>query len=131
MAGQHGGYREPTNPAPVSGPGALSQRTDGPLRGPVPGASAPAQGAATAPTGPDPSQVIPFGAPSMRPDEPITAGLPIGPGPGPALPPPGQMNEATAERLRSYLPVLIFMASQPEADPATKQYVRQLRAELG
>ena len=24
-----GGYRKPTNPAPVSGPGALSQRTDG------------------------------------------------------------------------------------------------------
>ena len=25
----HGGYRRPTNPAPVSGPGALSRRTDG------------------------------------------------------------------------------------------------------
>jgi hypothetical protein len=24
-----GGYRQPNNPAPVSGPGALSQRTDG------------------------------------------------------------------------------------------------------
>jgi len=30
-----GGYREPSNPAPVSGPGALSQRTDG---GPTQGA---------------------------------------------------------------------------------------------
>jgi len=29
MADQRGGYRKPTNPAPVSGPGALSQRTDG------------------------------------------------------------------------------------------------------
>ena len=26
---EQGGYRKPTNPAPVSGPGALSQRTDG------------------------------------------------------------------------------------------------------
>ena len=26
---EQGGYREPNNPAPVSGPGALSQRTDG------------------------------------------------------------------------------------------------------
>jgi hypothetical protein len=26
---QQGGYRKPTNPAPVSGPGSLSQRTDG------------------------------------------------------------------------------------------------------
>jgi hypothetical protein len=29
MANGHGGYRQPMNPAPVSGPGALSQRTDG------------------------------------------------------------------------------------------------------
>ena len=29
MANGHGGYRRPTNPAPVSGPGALSRRTDG------------------------------------------------------------------------------------------------------
>jgi hypothetical protein len=26
---EHGGYRRPTNPAPVSGPGAHSRRTDG------------------------------------------------------------------------------------------------------
>jgi hypothetical protein len=29
MADQRGGYRRPNNPAQVSGPGALSQRTDG------------------------------------------------------------------------------------------------------
>lgn len=29
MASGHGGPRQPANPAPVSGPGALSQRTDG------------------------------------------------------------------------------------------------------
>lgn len=29
MANGHGGYRKPTNPAPVSGPGAHSARTDG------------------------------------------------------------------------------------------------------
>ena len=33
---QQGGYRKPSNPAPVSGPGALSQRTDG---GPTQGAT--------------------------------------------------------------------------------------------
>ena len=33
---QQGGYRKPNNPAPVSGPGALSQRTDG---GPTQGAT--------------------------------------------------------------------------------------------
>ena len=29
MADNRGGYQQPTNPAPVSGPGSLSQRTDG------------------------------------------------------------------------------------------------------
>jgi hypothetical protein len=29
MANGHGGPRTPANPAPVSGPGALSKRTDG------------------------------------------------------------------------------------------------------
>ena len=33
---ERGGYRTPSNPAPVSGPGALSQRTDG---GPTQGAT--------------------------------------------------------------------------------------------
>ena len=28
-----GGYRQPSSPAPVSGPGALSKRTDGPQGG--------------------------------------------------------------------------------------------------
>lgn len=30
-----------------------------------------------------PPQVVPIDAPSQRPDEPVTAGLPFGPGPGP------------------------------------------------
>ena len=125
MANGHGGYRTPTNAAPVSGPGALSQRTDGPLRGPVPGAQ---QG--QAPAGPDLSQIVPLDAPSARPEEPVTAGMPFGAGPGGSLP-PALPDEDTQRRLRAYLPALIFAASQPEADPATRQYVRQLRGELG
>lgn len=31
----------------------------------------------------DPSKLVPLTAPSGRPDEPVTAGLPVGPGPGP------------------------------------------------
>lgn len=131
MANGHGGYRQPTNPSPVSGPGALSQRTDGPLHGPVPGTVDPT-GQAAAPAGPDLSQLTPFGAPTERPGEPISAGAPFGAGPGPSFGTgPAGMDAATAERLRSYLPVFIMLASNPDADPATKQYVRQLRGELG
>lgn len=131
MANGHGGYREPTNPAPVSGPGALSQRTDGALHAPVPGTVGPAGEPAAAPMGPDLSTLTPFGAPSELPDEPITAGLPGGPGAGPSVSEPAAMTKETADRLRAYLPVFIMLASNPDADPQTKQYVRQLRGELG
>lgn len=70
-------------------------------------------------------------APSQRPDEPVTAGAPFGPGAGPSFGQQAPMSPQTAERMRAYLPVLILLASSDEADPATKQYVRQLRGELG
>lgn len=144
MANGHGGYREPSNPAPVSGPGSKSQRTDGHLKGQpirdLPDAKygenkafREAQGAAPMNAGPDLSSVIPFGAPTQRPDEPIQAGLPAGPGTGSTLTPmgPGNMSPEQADRLRSYLPVLVLLASQDDVDPSTKKFVRQLRAELG
>jgi len=135
MANGHGGYREPRNPAPVSGPGALSQRTDGALHGgmDMETATVPASMPPAPPeqAGPDLASLTPFGAPSQRPEEPITAGAPFGPGPGPSVPPPGQMSQEQQQRLRSYLPVLIVMASRPEASSSLKQYVRQLRGELG
>lgn len=99
-----GGYQKPSNPAPVSGPGALSRRTDG---GPTQGAkymaggrygegqalqemqrSAPMAAAArpnvSAPKmQPAMSPVTSIFAPTERPGEPLTAGMPFGEGPGP------------------------------------------------
>lgn len=97
----------PARPAPVSGPGQLSKRTDGgpaqklrdlpdaqygesktfrDLQEAAPLAQTPQPGRATvtsgSPTGATPS-VIPLNAPSTRPDEPITAGSNFGPGPTP------------------------------------------------
>jgi hypothetical protein len=97
--GQSGGYRQPMNPAPVSGPGALSERTDG---GAVDGMTQPAQrysgfaygenqaleeqqsGAAMAGGNMPMSlgNITPLDAPSVRPDEPLTAGINRGDGPG-------------------------------------------------
>lgn len=106
MAGV-GGYQAPRNPAPASGPGRLSRRTDG---GPAQkimhptglpyGATgqldaqqhaAPLSQSPSVPTmpvgggqaaGPD---LVGLGDPSMRPDEPVTAGSPMGAGPGPEV----------------------------------------------
>jgi hypothetical protein len=112
---EHGGYRKPANPAPVSGPGAHSKRTDGspgskqaisvmpgqdygqagqdqaaqqavrmggatPL--PSPAQAGPGGQQGQAPQSPQ-YEGGDFGAPSSRPDEPVTAGAPVGPGPGP------------------------------------------------
>jgi hypothetical protein len=98
MANGHGGHRTPRNPAPVSGPGALSRRTDGGSpqgRMQLPDAKYGEQaafqeaqgGAPMAGSSMPPPQ--PLTGPSMRPQEPVTAGAASGPGPGPGL---GQLS---------------------------------------
>ena len=110
LMAEQGGYRRPENPAPVSGPGALSKRTDGaqPARymsgGPygegqelmelqtsapmseAPQAVSPRMprggGAGRRPMG-GTGEVTPLFAPTERPMEPLTAGAPFGPGPSP------------------------------------------------
>lgn len=93
MAEGHGGYRRPANPAPVSGPGAMSRRTDGtqPVM-PTSGLAYGENGALDAMQAASPMPqvgaggpaIVPLSAPSEFPAEPITAGAPFGPGPGPS-----------------------------------------------
>ena len=150
MAAQHGGYRQPANPAPVSGPGALAQRTDG---GPadtqaakyVSGlpygegqalmatqSAAPMAAAPVAMTTPAP--IVPFNAPLQRPEEPVTAGVDVGPGPGMASLGLGQQDMAADQEFRaqiaSYMPVLLAVASRPSTSPETRNVIRQLREML-
>jgi hypothetical protein len=99
MAGNKnsGGYRQPNNPASVSGPGSLSQRTDG---GAIDGMMQPQgqytgfaygenqaiqqqQSGASMAGSPFPTMnITPLSAPTMRPDEPVTNGINSGPGAG-------------------------------------------------
>jgi hypothetical protein len=91
---QRGGYRAPSNPAAVSGPGALSKRTDGGPTQPATYISGLPYGqgqqtysnqvSATMAGNPFPQQDMPteLFAPTMRPNEPITSGIDSGPGPG-------------------------------------------------
>jgi hypothetical protein len=89
-----GGYKQPMNPAPVSGPGALSQRTDG---GAVEGMTQPAQSYTggsygnnkqmsdqqnAAPLAGNPIQTIGLDVPTQFPDEPMSYGANYGEGPG-------------------------------------------------
>ena len=98
MADNRGGYRKPENPAPSSGPGALSQRTDG---GPAQGAkyisglpygqgqetynqqtAAPMAAGQAMPSAPTLPPMLSLNDETQRPDEPLTAGIDIGEGPG-------------------------------------------------
>jgi hypothetical protein len=151
---QHGGYRKPTNPAAASGPGALSKRTDG---GPQPRmdlpdagygeqatfqadqGGAPMAGAGARPTaagggGGQPHPVTPFGAPSARPDEPVTMGADAGEGFGLAglglQDPDERLKQADLENLRSALPYLSWVASQPGSSASLQDYVRRVRSAL-
>jgi len=88
-----GGYRKPENPAPISGPGALSQRTDGSptqsatyMSGMPYGQNTMEQQTAAPMAGrpemPKIEMPTPLMAPTTRPNEPITSGIDRGDGPG-------------------------------------------------
>lgn len=68
----------------------------------------PVQQAAPAPQGVAPGE-IPFDAPTTRPSEPVTAGLPMGPGPGPEVLNLPNDSSNTAMQLRA------MYSSIPEA----------------
>jgi hypothetical protein len=78
--------------------------------------------------------VPPFGAPSSRPEEPITAGIDMGAGPGSAS--LGMLDEKTleqradTEQLIKYLPVFEFLANRPGASASLRNIVRNLKASL-
>lgn len=145
MAG--GGPRTPANPAPVSGPGALSRRTDGqavrnpgglpygdnaelrtqqgaaPMSGQTIGTSDQA-----APPGVPLAQMSPsLFDPTNYPDRPVTTGMPFGPGPGSeALKSPPQSPMAQA-RLVNALPTLLRAAESPYVTPEFRSLVSMLR----
>lgn len=145
-----GGYRQPNNPAPVSGPGAMSKRTDGgpgqPVRTPSGGAygerknleqlqqgaalsASPGGDAATGPPVDPTAGLIGLGEPSQLPDVPVTAGAAAGAGPGmEALGLPNQPDD-DMRRLVQYLPVLEHMANQPGASKAARNLVRAVKGQ--
>lgn len=151
-----GGPRQPANPAPVSGPGQLSRRTDGgpgdakqPIRVPTGGEYGDAtqlmklqQAAPLAATpggnidlqsllgGGGAGDVTPINAPTQNPDEPVTNGAALGPGAGPDALGIGQPQDGDMQRLLQYLPVFEHMAEQPNSSKAARNLVRELKGML-
>lgn len=153
-----GGYRQPGNPAPVSGPGALSRRTDGgpggkqPIRVPTGGQYGDAtqirqdqQGAplAASPGGDVAPQVpqgllaglsLPPGTSlaegTTQPETPVTDGAASGPGAGPeALGLPNQKAQ-DLQQLAKYLPVFEHMANVPGSSNSARNLVRAIKGAM-
>ena len=143
-----GGYHPPANPAQVSGPGALSRRTDSPQPTmAMPDAKygeqadfqaiqqgAPMQAPAGPPTpgsggGPAPLPT-PINAPSGRADEPVTAGAGLGLGPDTSALnlPQGDTRESLKQQFGPILPALIRESQSPYATQAFKDSVAALLA---
>lgn len=122
-----GGYQAPENPSPVSGPGALSQRTDVQMPMALPD---PAYGegkefmeiqqGAPMPAVQRPTP-MPLTAPTQYPDEPLTAGSPFG---------PGQMGLPPKPRPRGQLAEKLYAAA-PDDQSGYTAYMAQLADSLG
>lgn len=144
-----GGPRTPANPAPVSGPGAMSRRTDGQaIREPgglaygdnaelvnlqraatMSGQTAGTTPAAAPPEVPLSNMTPDLFAPTSRPGEPITAGAPFGPGPGPEALGPNRIPEGPSKaRMMAALPILSRAAEQPYASDELRAIVGLLRS---
>lgn len=135
----------PMNPlAGPSGPGKFATRTDqltfqSPEYGAGVETAAIRSGAPTARTrgvadnvGGRPSNPISLTEPTQNPNEPITAGVDTGAGPGSeAL----MMNQAPDDTnfkatIKAYIPVLSYISGLPNTSPETRKAIRQLVDEL-
>ena len=134
-------YQQPSNPAAASGPGAMSQRTDGgPLSGQQPAQSFPGapygdradfaslQAGAPMSAAPD-MPMTPLGAATERPGEPVTTGAPFGAGAGPEsmAPPMSSVMQDDIKRIALYLPALMHEANQPDTPKSFRAFVQYVK----
>lgn len=147
----------PQNPAGVSGPGALSKRTDGGpaqalkdlpdakygensqfqalQQGASLSASPSPQGqgqpfdAGSLPPNPAAGQVVPLSAPTGRPNEPVTSGAALGAGPGTSAlgGQPAQVASQDMGKISQSLPLFEMMANMNDATPSTRLFVNLLK----
>jgi hypothetical protein len=69
--------------------------------------------------------------PTARPAEPVTAGIPIGPGPGvSAMQPPAVPVQQDDINMARWLPMLEALVDDPNATAASRNFVRRLRGSL-
>lgn len=129
MAAAGGGFNN--SGAPLSPPGALSQRTDKQPAMQLPDAGYGEQaafqeiqqGAPMAGMAPPPDMF----APTERPDVPLYDGAAYGPGAGPEALPTSTSFDSDNAMIAKYLPQFEQMAAQEGTPDSFRQFVRYLR----
>ena len=128
----------PMNPkAGVSGPGKYAVRTDKLELGSTSYGEGKAtqeikSGAPLAKTADTRPAVTSLYAPTERPNEPVTAGIDQGAGPGSNALMVNQPDDYTNfnANIESYFPVLSYVSSLENTSPETRRAIRQLRDSL-
>ena len=69
-------------------------------------------------------------AETQRPDEPITAGVAQGAGPGPEALAINQIQQGESDIIARYMPALDAMASAPDAPQSFRIFVRSLQGNM-
>jgi hypothetical protein len=76
--------------------------------------------------------VIPLGAPTQRPNEPVTAGVDAGPGPGSdvlGMKSPIDVQLQDLSTLAKYMPLMAQYADSPQSSGTMKAFVNYLRSQ--
>lgn len=79
---------------------------------------------------PPPPRPPGLGDPTARPDEPVTAGSPLGPGIGPDAAGIRKPFQVANDQLRPLVNSLERIANLPSSNPETRTFVRMLKARL-
>jgi len=69
-------------------------------------------------------------APSSRPNEPVTSGIPMGEGPGSEILGFSNARQSDADIIAKYMPALDAMASAPDSPQSFRIFVRNLQGNL-
>lgn len=125
-----------------SGPGKFAKRTDRQGAKQLPNAAYGEQkqfqqdqaGAPMAKTSNPMADVVSLSEPTRRPDEPVTAGVDAGPGPGReilGLKTPTDVTLEDLTKISQYMPLMMQYADSPQSSGTMKAFVKYLRSQTG
>jgi hypothetical protein len=78
------------------------------------------------------ADIVPLTAPTRRPNEPVTAGVDSGPGPGSSIlgmKKPADVTLEDLSKMAQYMPLMVRFADSPQSSGTMKAFVKYLRSQ--